>query len=121
MLGLRSEPDTEFAAPYGLIRSQALTGAVRIALNAAVLRRGEWAPAVEAPQHVAFLTDDAIATAQFASVRGAFKFNSNHMPIQDFFAGPIVEDGAGQSKVGKLDIVFKDHQDPFASACNLAK
>jgi 3-dehydroshikimate dehydratase len=71
VLGLRPEPDTEFAAPYGLIRSQALTGAVRIALNAAVLRRGGWAPAVEAPQHVAFLTDDAIAAAKALRSQGA--------------------------------------------------
>ena len=33
--------------------------------------RGEWAPAVEAPQHVAFLTGDAIATARALRERGA--------------------------------------------------
>jgi 4-hydroxyphenylpyruvate dioxygenase len=74
VLGLRPEPDTEFAAPFGLVRSQALTDAgrhVRIALNAAVLRRGDWAPAVEEPQHIAFTTDDVIAAAAAMRAAGA--------------------------------------------------
>jgi 4-hydroxyphenylpyruvate dioxygenase len=74
VLGLRPEPDTEFAAPFGLMRSQAVTDPdqhVRIALNAALLRRGEWAPAVVEPQHVAFATDDLIAAAQAMRASGA--------------------------------------------------
>jgi 4-hydroxyphenylpyruvate dioxygenase len=74
VLGLEPDPDTEFAAPFGLIRSQALTDAgrhVRIALNAAVLRRGEWAPAVEEPQHIAFTTDDVFAAAAAMRASGA--------------------------------------------------
>jgi 4-hydroxyphenylpyruvate dioxygenase len=74
VLGLAPEPDTEFAAPFGLVRSQAMTGVgrhVRITLNASVLRRGEWAPAVEAPQHVAFRTNDAIAAAMALRSQGA--------------------------------------------------
>jgi 4-hydroxyphenylpyruvate dioxygenase len=74
VLGLEHAPDTEFAAPFGLIRSQALTDAgrhVRIGLNAAVLRRGEWAPAVEEPQHIAFTTDDVIAAAAAMRAAGA--------------------------------------------------
>jgi 4-hydroxyphenylpyruvate dioxygenase len=74
VLGLQPDPDTEFAAPFGLIRSQALTDAgrhVRIALNAAVLRRGEWAPAVEEPQHIAFTTDDVFAAAAAMRAAGA--------------------------------------------------
>lgn len=74
VLGLRPEPDTEFAAPFGLVRSQALTDVdrhVRIALNAAVLRRGDWAPAVEEPQHIAFTTDDVLAAAAAMRAAGA--------------------------------------------------
>jgi 4-hydroxyphenylpyruvate dioxygenase len=74
VLGLQPEPDTEFAAPFGLVRSQALTDVgrhVRIALNAAVLRRGDWAPAVEEPQHIAFTTHDVIAAAAAMRAAGA--------------------------------------------------
>jgi 4-hydroxyphenylpyruvate dioxygenase len=74
VLGMRPEPDTEFAAPFGLIRTQAVTDPdhhVRIALNAALLRRGEWAPAVSEPQHVAFTTGDVIAAAKAMRARGA--------------------------------------------------
>jgi 4-hydroxyphenylpyruvate dioxygenase len=74
VLGLRPEPDTEFAAPFGLIRSRAVTGPdhhVRLALNAALVRRGEWAPAVAEPQHIAFATDDVIAAAEAVRALGA--------------------------------------------------
>jgi 4-hydroxyphenylpyruvate dioxygenase len=36
---------------------------VRIALSAAVLRRGDWSPGVQNPQHVAFSTSDITTTA----------------------------------------------------------
>ena len=74
VLGLRREPDTEFAAPFGLMHSQATTDPdhhVRIVLNAAVLRRGEWAPAVAEPQYIAFTTDDVIAAAEAMRASGA--------------------------------------------------
>ncbi|MDQ7904805.1 TIM barrel protein [Phytohabitans sp. ZYX-F-186] len=66
VLGLRSGTTTELAAPFGLIRSRAATDPghrVRITLNTAPLRRGAWAPTIPNPQHIAFATDDAIATA----------------------------------------------------------
>jgi 4-hydroxyphenylpyruvate dioxygenase len=74
VLGLRPEPTTEFAAPFGLMRSRAVTDPahnVRIALNVAALRRGEWAPGIRDPQHIAFTTDDIIATAKAVHALGA--------------------------------------------------
>ncbi|MFF5989223.1 bifunctional sugar phosphate isomerase/epimerase/4-hydroxyphenylpyruvate dioxygenase family protein [Prauserella flavalba] len=74
VLGLDPEPATEFAAPFGLVRSRAVTDEakrVRIALNVARLRRGEWAPRVPSPQHVAFGSDDVIASAAAMRERGA--------------------------------------------------
>ncbi len=67
VLGLGAQNATEFAAPFGLIRSRAATDPrhrVRITLNAALYRRGQWAPAVPEPQHIAFRTTDAIAAAK---------------------------------------------------------
>ncbi|GIE29671.1 hypothetical protein Ait01nite_027160 [Actinoplanes italicus] len=74
VLGLRSGPATEIAAPFGLLRSRSATdaaGTVRITLNTAPLRRGSWAPAIPDPQHVAFTSDDVIASARAMRALGA--------------------------------------------------
>ena len=50
--GWSPEAVTEVAAPFGLVRSRAVTDpdrAVRLALTVSLLRRGEWAPGVPAP------------------------------------------------------------------------
>ena len=74
VLGLEPESVTEYAAPFGLVRSRAVTGpdrAVRLALSVSLLRRGEWAPGVPAPQSIAFATDDLVATARALRESGA--------------------------------------------------
>jgi 4-hydroxyphenylpyruvate dioxygenase len=66
VLGLDHLATEEYAAPFGLMRSRAVANpsrSVRVALTVALLRRGDWAPAVADPQHVAFTTDDIVATA----------------------------------------------------------
>ena len=66
VLGLDHVAAEEYAAPFGLMRSRAVADpnrTVRLALTVALLRRGEWAPAVADPQHVAFTTSDIVATA----------------------------------------------------------
>jgi 4-hydroxyphenylpyruvate dioxygenase len=75
VLGLHLDEATEYAAPFGLIRGRAVTddsGRVRLALDSALLRRGhEWAPGVREPQHIAFTTDDALASAEAMRSNGA--------------------------------------------------
>jgi 4-hydroxyphenylpyruvate dioxygenase len=74
VLGLGPEAVTEIPAPYGLIRDRAVTNAdhsVRLTATASLLRRGGWAPGVPAPQHVAFGTDDIVATARALRDAGA--------------------------------------------------
>ena len=74
VLGLLEDASGEFAAPYGLIRTHAMRDAarrVRIVLSVALLRRGEWAPRVPDPQHLAFGTDDIAATAAHLQRSGA--------------------------------------------------
>jgi 4-hydroxyphenylpyruvate dioxygenase len=74
VLGLVEDASGEFAAPYGLVRTSALrnpTHRVRIAMSVALLRRGEWAPRVPDPQHVAFGTADIAATAAHLQRNGA--------------------------------------------------
>ena len=74
VLDLRPGSPAEFAAPFGLVRSQAVADPARsalVVLSVALLRRGDWAPGVSAPQHVAFRTDDIFATAREMADRGA--------------------------------------------------
>ncbi|HEV7711162.1 MAG TPA: TIM barrel protein [Asanoa sp.] len=83
VLDLRPGETTEIAAPFGLIRSRAAADPgqrVRITLNTAPFRRGDWAPAIPSPQHVAFRTDDAIASAHAMRALGApiLKISDNY-------------------------------------------
>lgn len=74
VLGLDLAGVTEVAAPYGLIRTRAVStadGAVRLALSVSALRRGGWTPSVPEPQHVAFASDDIVATVQALHAAGA--------------------------------------------------
>jgi 4-hydroxyphenylpyruvate dioxygenase-like putative hemolysin/sugar phosphate isomerase/epimerase len=74
VLGLRPAGTTEMTAPFGLVRTWLAADPeqqVRITLNTAPLRHGDWAPAVPSPQHVAFITGDAIACAKALRECGA--------------------------------------------------
>ena len=61
----------------------------------------------------------ALKTARFDSVRGAFKFNTNQFPIQDYHLRTIVKDGQGRLTNKLVSTVFKDHADAYVSACKM--
>lgn len=74
VLGLEPRDDSEYVAPYGVIRSRPVgdpDGHTRITLTGTLLRRGDWAPGVPDPQHVAFATPDIVASARAMRARGA--------------------------------------------------
>lgn len=60
----------------------------------------------------------ALRAAKFNSVRGDFKFNNNHMPIQTFYLRQVVKEG-DQIRNKVIGTIFKDHRDSFAGACNM--
>jgi branched-chain amino acid transport system substrate-binding protein len=59
----------------------------------------------------------ALTKADFASVRGPFKFNTNHYPIQNLYMR-VVEKNA-QGKVGNklVGTIMTDHVDPSVAEC----
>jgi branched-chain amino acid transport system substrate-binding protein len=61
----------------------------------------------------------ALKAARFDSVRGAFKFNTNQFPIQDYHLRTIVKDGQGRLTNKTVSTVFKDHADAYVSACKM--
>jgi branched-chain amino acid transport system substrate-binding protein len=61
----------------------------------------------------------ALQAAEFDSVRGKFKFNTNHHPIQDFYVREVVknDDGVLTNKI--VATSFTDHSDAYAAECPL--
>jgi branched-chain amino acid transport system substrate-binding protein len=59
----------------------------------------------------------ALAKADFQSLRGAFKFNTNHYPIQDFYLVKVAKrpDGKYQTEIAKK--MFENYADPHVKDC----
>lgn len=58
------------------------------------------------------------AGATFPSVRGKFAFNTNNMPVQNFYAYQVVKEAGGVG-VKQLATVFRDHKDAYAADCKM--
>ncbi|MBP6007627.1 MAG: ABC transporter substrate-binding protein [Rhodoferax sp.] len=61
----------------------------------------------------------ALKVAKFESVRGAFKFNTNQFPIQDYYLRVITKDAQGRITNRTLGTVFKNHADAYAAQCKM--
>jgi len=59
----------------------------------------------------------ALKAADFPSVRGNFKFNHNHFPIQDFYAFEVVRNPQGRYTYKTLYKVLTNHQDAYHTQC----
>jgi branched-chain amino acid transport system substrate-binding protein len=60
----------------------------------------------------------AMRRADFESVRGPFKYNVNHHPIQDFYLLKAVKKG-GDMIMNVEKKVFEDHKDAYYKACTM--
>jgi branched-chain amino acid transport system substrate-binding protein len=58
------------------------------------------------------------AGSQFKSVRGAFRFNKNNMPVQNYYAFQVVNE-AGKAAVKLLGTSLTAHADAYQSKCAL--
>ncbi|NNG05104.1 MAG: ABC transporter substrate-binding protein [Inquilinus sp.] len=61
----------------------------------------------------------ALLTADFDSVRGPFRFNRNHFPIQNFYLRQVTKDGQGRLTNRLVGTVFTDHGDAYAESCRM--
>ena len=61
----------------------------------------------------------ALRAADFASPRGAFKFNTNGYPVQDFYLVQVAQRPDGKFQTEIRQRVFKDYADRFAGECAL--
>jgi len=60
----------------------------------------------------------ALEKADFDSVRGNFRFGSNHHPVQDIYVREVVKDASGIHNT-TLKKVFSNHVDAYAGQCSL--
>ena len=61
----------------------------------------------------------ALKAAKFQSVRGAFRFNNNHYPIQDYYLRVITRDSQGRVTNRTIGTVLKNHADAYAGTCKM--
>jgi branched-chain amino acid transport system substrate-binding protein len=61
----------------------------------------------------------ALRAANFKSVRGAFRFNTNQYPIQDYYLRIVHKDSQGRVTNRTLGTVFKNHADAYVGACKM--
>ena len=59
----------------------------------------------------------ALKRAEFTSVRGAFKFNNNHYPIQDFYLTKVGKRPDGRYETEIVKKVFTNYGNSYAKDC----
>jgi branched-chain amino acid transport system substrate-binding protein len=59
----------------------------------------------------------ALKRAEFTSARGAFKFNNNHYPIQDFYLTKVGKRPDGRYETEIVKKVFTNYGDSYAKDC----
>ena len=59
----------------------------------------------------------ALKKADFKSLRGAFKFNNNNYPIQDFYLVKAAKRADGKFQTEIVKKVFENYSDPHAKDC----
>jgi branched-chain amino acid transport system substrate-binding protein len=61
----------------------------------------------------------ALEAARFDAVRGPFKFNTNHFPVQNYFLRVVGKDAQGRITNKLMGTVFENHGDAYAAACKM--
>ncbi len=61
----------------------------------------------------------ALKSAEFKSVAGPFKFNTNQFPIRNFYRVDVAKDATGQAAFVNKGVVLKDHADAYFKECAL--
>ena len=61
----------------------------------------------------------ALMKADFKSLRGQFKFNTNHYPIQDFYLVKVAKRSDGKYQTEIVKKIFDDYSDPHVKDCGM--
>jgi branched-chain amino acid transport system substrate-binding protein len=60
---------------------------------------------------------DEMRKANYASVRGPYKYGNNHFPIQNFYLQEVIKDTDGSLGLKTISTIAKDSQDQFHDKC----
>jgi len=61
----------------------------------------------------------AMEKAEFDSVRGKFKFNTNHFPIQDYYLFRLEKNDKGEYYRKQEKMILAQHGDSYAKSCEM--
>jgi branched-chain amino acid transport system substrate-binding protein len=61
----------------------------------------------------------ALEAKRFKSVRGDFRFNNNHYPVQNYYLRVIGKDGEGRITNRTMGTIFTNHADAYAATCKM--
>ncbi|WP_296524206.1 ABC transporter substrate-binding protein [Rhodoplanes sp.] len=61
----------------------------------------------------------ALKKADFVSLRGSFKYNTNNYPIQDFYLTKVAKRPDGKYQTEIVRKVFDDYADPYVKDCKM--
>lgn len=61
----------------------------------------------------------ALESAPFDSVRGAFRFDANHYPLQDYYLREVVRDEQGRVTNRLVERVLESHADAYVGECKM--
>ncbi|UCV07819.1 ABC transporter substrate-binding protein [Dechloromonas denitrificans] len=61
----------------------------------------------------------ALEAKRFKSVRGDFKFNTNHYPVQNYYLRAISKDASGRVTNKTMGTIFTNHADAYVAQCKM--
>jgi branched-chain amino acid transport system substrate-binding protein len=61
----------------------------------------------------------ALEAKRFKSVRGDFKFNTNHYPVQNYYLRVIGKDATGRVTNKTMGTIFTNHADAYVAQCKM--
>ena len=62
---------------------------------------------------------DEMRKANYASVRGPYRYGNNHFPIQNFYLQEAVKDADGTIGLKTVALAMKDFQDRYYQRCSM--
>ena len=63
----------------------------------------------------------AMEAVTYLPSRGKFRYNTNHIPIQNFYKRAVVADASGNATIVTKGVVFKDHKDAYYKTCKMKR
>ncbi len=61
----------------------------------------------------------ALEEVKFTSLRGNFRFNTNHYPVQDFYLTEITKDAKGRTTMTVREKINTGHEDAYVKECKM--